>query len=85
MLADSVEAAMRSINSPSANKIERMVKKIIADVFESGQLDECELTLKDLTMIADDFTRTLCAMYHTRRVVYPEANEILEAEKKKQE
>ncbi len=84
MLADAVEAAGRSIPNPTAAKLERMVKKVIADIFESGQLDECELTLKDLTVIAEEFTRVLCGMYHTRRVEYPDAEEIEEAEKKKQ-
>lgn len=85
MLADRVEATSRAMMKPTANRIERMVKKTIADVFESGELDECELTLKDLTIIADRFTHVLCGIYHTRRVEYPEQEEIAEAEKKKRE
>jgi putative nucleotidyltransferase with HDIG domain len=83
MLADAVEAATRSLAGPSAAKIERTVKKIIADIFESGQLDECDLTLRDLTIVADEFTHVLCGIHHTRRIEYPDADEIADAEKKK--
>jgi len=83
MLADVVEAASRAMSAPNANRIERLVKRLVMEVFESGQLDECDLTLRDLTRIADEFTRVLCSIHHTRRVDYPDQDEIEEAEKRR--
>lgn len=71
LLADSVEAATRSLKEPSPKKIEEMVYKIINNKFIDGQLDECNLTLKDINQIALMFIKILSAMYHTR-VKYPE-------------
>jgi len=71
MLADQVEAVSRTLVDPSPAKIQGMVQKIINRVFASGQLDESELTLKDLHFIARGFTRVLTGISH-RRVEYPE-------------
>lgn len=78
MLADSVEAAVRSMSSPSPGKIEGLVRKMIKERLEDGQLDECELTFKDLDLIAIAFTRILSGIFHTR-IEYPE--NVLEAMK----
>ena len=48
-----------------------MVQKIINNVFSDGQLNECELTLKDLNHIAKSFTKTLGGIFHSR-IEYPE-------------
>ncbi|MEW6009518.1 MAG: HDIG domain-containing metalloprotein [Candidatus Omnitrophota bacterium] len=71
LLADSVEAATRTIEEPTANKIDDAVRKVINNKFIDGQLDECELTLKDLEKIAKTFTHILTGIYHIR-VVYPQ-------------
>ncbi|MBU2541303.1 MAG: HDIG domain-containing protein [Candidatus Omnitrophica bacterium] len=71
LLADSVEAATRSIEEPTSPKIEDAVHKVINNKFIDGQLDECDLTLKDLEKIAKVFTHILTGIYHSR-VVYPE-------------
>lgn len=71
MMADAVEAACRVLEEPSPSRIKNLVKKIIQDIFLDGQLDECELTLKDLNLIIESFTRTLLGIYH-HRVDYPE-------------
>jgi membrane-associated HD superfamily phosphohydrolase len=71
LLADSVEAATRTLKEPSPSKIEEMVHKIINNKFIDGQLDECDLTLKDLEIIAAVFIRILSGIYHVR-VSYPE-------------
>ncbi len=71
MLADSVEAASRTLIKPTAARIERLVKKIIDDKFISGELDECDLTLKDLTKISQAFTKIVIVLFHAR-VEYPE-------------
>lgn len=71
MMADAVEAACRVLDDPSPSRIKNLVKKIIQDIFLDGQLDECELTLKDLNLVIESFTRTLLGIYH-HRVDYPE-------------
>ena len=71
LLADSVEAATRGIQDSSPQKIENVVQKIINNKFIDGQLDECDLTLKDLEKIAGTFIHILSATYHSR-VKYPE-------------
>jgi len=71
MLADGVEAASRSLGTPTPAKIQGLVQKIINRVFSSGELDESELTLHDLHLIAKNFTRVLCGICH-RRINYAE-------------
>lgn len=71
LLADSVEAAARALKDPTPAKIEELVHKIINNKFIDGQLDECELTLKDLEKISAVFIRLLCGIYHNRES-YPE-------------
>ncbi|MPQ42240.1 HD family phosphohydrolase [Clostridium tarantellae] len=73
MLADSVEAAVRSINDPSKEKINEMVNNIIKDKLNSGQLDNCELTLKDIDKIKKCFLKALHGIYH-ERIEYPTEN-----------
>lgn len=81
MLADACEAAVRSLSKPNVNRVEAMVRKIIRERLHDNQLDECNLTLKDLNIIGDVFIRVLSGMFHTR-IEYPEA--IKELERKKQ-
>lgn len=71
MLADCVEAASRTLTNPTPDRIQGMVQKIINNIFIDGQLDECELTLKNLHEIARSFNITLNAIFH-HRVDYPE-------------
>lgn len=71
MLADAVEAASRTLVDPTAARIQGMVQKIINKVFSDGQLDDCELTLKDLNEIAKSFYKTLSGIFH-HRIDYPE-------------
>ncbi|MCX7990780.1 MAG: HDIG domain-containing protein [Proteobacteria bacterium] len=71
MMADAVEAASRVLDEPTAGRIKGLVRKIINDIFLDGQLDECELTLKDLTLVTESFTRTLMGVYH-QRIDYPD-------------
>src|SRR5262249_17889534 len=73
MIADAVEAASRSLSEPSTAKLQGLVQRIINVVFSEGQLDECELTLRDLHLIAQSFLRTLEGIYHTRPVYPPGA------------
>ncbi len=71
MLADMVEAASRSLVDPTPSRITGMVQKIMNKAFSDGQLDECELTLKDLNEIAKSFNKTLSGIFH-QRIEYPE-------------
>jgi len=71
LLADSVEAAARSLKEATPANIEEVVHKIINNKFIDGQLDECDLTLKDLERIASIFIRILSGIYHNR-IIYPE-------------
>ena len=71
LLADSVEAGSRMLDDPTPSSIQGLVKKIINNKFIDGQLDECELTLKDLEKIAEVFIHILTGIYHSR-VEYPE-------------
>ena len=66
LLADSVEAATRSLRDPTPDKIEEMVRKVINNKFIDGQLDECELTLKDIEKISGVFIKILSGIYHSR-------------------
>ncbi|MDD5661364.1 MAG: HDIG domain-containing protein [Candidatus Omnitrophica bacterium] len=66
LLADSVEAATRSLKEPTPDKIEEMVRKVINNKFIDGQLDECELTLKDIEKISGVFIKILSGIYHSR-------------------
>lgn len=72
MLADSVEAATRSLKSPTPENIRELVHKLINNKFIDGQLDECDLTLRDLEKIAQVFVRILTGIYHSR-ISYPDA------------
>lgn len=72
MLADAVEAAVRSMQKPTPGKIEGLVRKIIKERLNDGQLDESNITLRDLDSIADAFVRVLTGMFH-HRVEYPES------------
>jgi putative nucleotidyltransferase with HDIG domain len=74
MLADGIEAASRTIIDPTLDRIQGLVQKMINKVFASGELEECELTLKDLHLIARCFTRVLNGIYH-QRVAYAEPAE----------
>ncbi len=75
MLADSVEGATRALSEPTASRIEATVHQIIRKRLEDGQLDECDLTLRELNIIEESLTKSLCAIYHSR-VKYPSQKEI---------
>jgi len=74
MLADGIEAAARTLSDPSHDRIQGMVQKMLNKVFASGELNECDLTLQDLHLIAKCFTRVLSGIYH-QRVAYAEPAE----------
>ncbi len=73
MLADVVEAACRTLTEPTPARIQGMVNRLINNIFSDGQLDECELTLKDLHQIAKHFNQILATIHH-KRIEYPAVN-----------
>jgi putative nucleotidyltransferase with HDIG domain len=81
MLADGVEASVRSLTSQDAAAIRAMVGRIIRERLEDGQFDECDLTLRDLDLIREAFIAQLLGMYH-RRIEYPQ-NKVVELESRR--
>ncbi|MHB8997116.1 MAG: HD family phosphohydrolase [Armatimonadota bacterium] len=72
MLADTVEAAARTLDEPTRPKIEAMVERLVDARVEDGQLDESPLTFADITVIKKSFVNTLAGMFH-QRLAYPPA------------
>jgi cyclic-di-AMP phosphodiesterase PgpH len=70
MLADAVEAASRTLDDPKPARIDALIQRIINDRFQSGELDECPLTLRELAKIKEAFKHVLVASFH-QRVRYP--------------
>lgn len=70
MMADAVEAASRVLTDPTPARISALVDKIINHIFLDGQLDECELTFKDISEIKRKFTYILTGIFH-KRIDYP--------------
>ncbi len=70
MLADSVEAAARTLAERTPSRMRQLVHKIIQQKFTTGELDECALTLRDLLKIEDSFIRVLMGVLHSR-MAYP--------------
>ncbi len=73
MMADAVEAASRVLNEPTPARISALVDRIINHIFLDGQLDQCELTFKDISEIKNRFAYTLTGILH-KRVDYPGFN-----------
>jgi len=69
-IADSVEAAVRSMRNPTMEQIDSMVRKIIKSRLDDGQFNECDLTLKELDVIAKTLNETLLGIFHSR-IEYP--------------
>lgn len=70
MIADSVEAASRTLERPTPPRIAEFVSRIVEDKRAEGQLDECDLTMRDLTIVQEAVSRALSAVFHGR-VIYP--------------
>ena len=70
MLADSVEAASRTLDKPTPARIAEFVARMVDEKMADGQLDDCDLTMRDLRKIQDVFARTLSGTLHAR-IEYP--------------
>ena len=81
MLADGVEASVRSLASRDEPAIRAMVARIIDERLSDGQFDECDLTLRDVEKIKEAFVQQLLGMYH-QRIAYPQ-NKVVEIESRR--
>jgi putative nucleotidyltransferase with HDIG domain len=72
MLADVVEAATRTLDNPTASRIQKLLQDLFNKIFSDGQLDNCELTLKDLHKIAKSYNKILNGIHH-HRIEYSES------------
>jgi putative nucleotidyltransferase with HDIG domain len=70
LISDQLEAASKTLTDPTPARIQGMVQKIVNNIFTDGQLDECELTLKELHLIAKHCTKILSGIFH-QRISYP--------------
>jgi len=84
MLADSIEAASRSIKDPTKEKIKGLVRKIIYNKLNDGDLDESGLSMVELKIVQNVFLRMLLGIYHTR-IEYPDSEAIKDLEKEVKE
>jgi hypothetical protein len=82
MLADGVEASVRSLSSRDEATIRAMVGQIIQERLSDGQLNECDLTIRDLENIREAFVGQLLGMYH-QRIAYPQ-NKVVELESRRE-
>jgi putative nucleotidyltransferase with HDIG domain len=71
MLADTIEAATRTLDKPSPERLEAMIQSLVHDKLDDGQLNECDLTFRDIKNITDAFMHVLRAMMH-ERIDYPQ-------------
>ncbi|QFG01183.1 HDIG domain-containing protein [Psychrobacillus glaciei] len=69
-VADSVEAAVRSMKEPSAEKVHALIESIIKDKLQDGQFDECDLSLREIKQIKESFYTTMNGIFHSR-IEYP--------------
>lgn len=75
MLADAIEASTRVIEDPTPQKLENKIRDVIRNRFMEGELEECDLTLKDLTKIKESFLTILMGIHH-HRIKYPDKNQL---------
>ena len=84
MLADAVEAASRVLQDPSPSRIRGLVSELVKRRFEEGELDECPLTIRDLSQIQETFSNILTSRFH-QRIDYPDREETLKKAAEREE
>ncbi|HSB08063.1 MAG TPA: HDIG domain-containing protein [Blastocatellia bacterium] len=70
MIADSAEAAARTVAEPTPTKLRNMIDMIITRLRDDGQFDDCSITLRDLRIVAESFVKVLMGIHH-HRIAYP--------------
>ena len=78
MLADTIEAATRTLKDPTHSRLKGLVDELVDERFQEGELDESPLTLRDLMRIKEAFIKILAGIFHTR-IEYPDREENKEA------
>ena len=73
LLADAIEASSRTLVDPTPSRIKGHIQNIVRKIYTEGELDESQLTLKDLTLLSDTFHRILTGIFH-QRIEYPSAD-----------
>ncbi len=82
MMADTIEAAVRSKKDATPGQIEGFIRTLIKGKLNDGQFDECDLTFKDLDKVAQAFTRVITGIYH-KRIEYPDQKTMQKQQEKK--
>lgn len=77
MLADTVEAACHTLEKPSVPNLEVFIHQLVMDKLEHGQLDNANITFKELARIEEVFVEVLAGYYHSR-IKYPDQKELEE-------
>ena len=81
MLADTVDAACRTLENPSVTRLEKFIQTLITSKAEHGQLDNCDLTFRDISKIKEAFVQVLAGYYHSR-IEYPDQADPSDSDKK---
>lgn len=76
-ICDTVEAAIRSLKSPTMKEIEELVDRLVKEKREDGQFDECDITLKEIDIVRNSIIETLKGTFHSR-IEYPKNGEVEE-------
>ena len=71
MMADSVEAASRTLQDPNPSQIRGMIDRIVDGILAESQFDECDITLSDIRKVKESFFKILTGVFH-RRIDYPD-------------
>jgi putative nucleotidyltransferase with HDIG domain len=71
MMADSVEAASRTLSDPNPSQIQGMIDRLVDGIVEEDQFDECDITLRDVRLVKESFFKILTGIFH-RRIDYPD-------------
>mgnify|MGYP000920185086 FL=1 len=80
MLADTIEAATRTIEEPTVEKIRDLIDRIVAKRLSEGELDDCDLTFRELTVVKKSFLNILTGIHHSR-IKYPSEEDAKAAQK----
>lgn len=82
LICDGIESATRAMGDPTPSRIEALVRRMSRARLQDGQLDDCDLTFRELRVIEDSITKSLCAIYHSR-IAYPGGREEKDREKER--
>ena len=70
MMADSIEAASRTLSDPSSAQLQGLINRLIEEVLADSQLDQCDITIREIRLVKESFLKVLSGIHH-RRIDYP--------------